>query len=261
MAPIDWPLGPIAHRGLHDVSRGIVENTATAIARALERGFAVEVDLQRAADDQPVVFHDYELDRLTTSTGAVRAHGAPDLKRFSMKLTADRILGLGELLELVGGRAPLYLEVKSDWLGEGAFEARIAELILPYKGPLAVMSFDPRTVKAFAALAPAIPRGLIAGRTRGPLRAGLGVLERLALRHLLYAPVARPDFLSYDIDRLPAIAPIVGRKLLGVPLIVWTVRTPEQCARAARWADTFIFEGLEPMAAPKCALAGKEEST
>jgi len=59
---------PIAHRGLHDEGKGIVENSASAIEAAIAKGYAVEVDLQCAKDDQPVVFHDATLERLTSET-------------------------------------------------------------------------------------------------------------------------------------------------------------------------------------------------
>ncbi|MEX0861056.1 MAG: glycerophosphodiester phosphodiesterase, partial [Cucumibacter sp.] len=35
---------PIAHRGLHDRALGIVENTSSALRRAIEQGFAIECD-------------------------------------------------------------------------------------------------------------------------------------------------------------------------------------------------------------------------
>ena len=65
---LDWLKRPIAHRGLHDEAKGIVENSASAIEASIAKDYAVEVDLQCAAHGVPVVFHDRTLDRLTAET-------------------------------------------------------------------------------------------------------------------------------------------------------------------------------------------------
>jgi hypothetical protein len=64
-----------------------------------------------------------------------------------------------------------------------------------------------------------------------------------ALAHLLHAPMTRPDFVAYRVDDLPAPATRLTR-FLGRPVLTWTVRTPEQCARAQAFADQMIFEGF-----------------
>ncbi len=82
MPKISWPLGPIAHRGLHRSERGIVENTLSAVVAGMEHGYAVEVDLQPAKGEEPVVFHDEELDRLIDVKGLVK-HYTPVRTRAS----------------------------------------------------------------------------------------------------------------------------------------------------------------------------------
>ncbi len=79
MPELYWLKRPIAHRGLHDAARGIVENSASAVAAAMGKGYAIEVDLQCAANHVPVVFHDETLDRLTVETGPVAARDAEAL--------------------------------------------------------------------------------------------------------------------------------------------------------------------------------------
>ena len=65
----------------------------------------------------------------------------------------------------------------------------------------------------------------------------------LHLRHVLWT---RPHFVAYRVDELPAPAPWIARNIFGLPLLSWTVRTPEQRERAARHADQMIFEGFRP---------------
>src|SRR3990172_7113792 len=106
MAPLPWLKQPFAHRGLHDGANGIVENSASSVEAAIARGYAIEVDLQCAADHRPVVFHDSTLDRLTKETGAVAERDAEALRSIPLHDGPDRILSLADLLALVGGRVP-----------------------------------------------------------------------------------------------------------------------------------------------------------
>jgi glycerophosphoryl diester phosphodiesterase len=247
MPGLDWLKRPIAHRGLHDASHGIIESSASAVKAAIAQGYAIEVDLQCTADRMPIVFHDRTLDRLTAATGPVLARDARELCTISLKGSEDRILSLQDLLALVAGRVPLLLEVKSLWGEDRSFEVNITQALAPYRGHVAVMSFDPHSVAAFRALAPALPRGLVAERFQDPQHwPQLSRLQRFAMRHLLTAAFARPHFIAYDIKVLPALAPALARALFGLPLLTWTVRNAADRERAARYADAMIFEGVTP---------------
>jgi len=247
MAELYWLKRPIAHRGLHDAAKGIVENSASSVRAAMGAGFAVEVDLECAASHMPVVFHDATLDRLTSETGPVATREAEALSRIPLRNSTDCILSLPALLALVNGHVPLVLEVKSTWARDGKFEANIAKMLASYKGPVAVMSFDPYSVAAFRQVAPLLPRGLVAERFDDQRDwPQLTVWQRLAMRNLLTSAIARPHFIAYDIRALPALAPLIAWGLFGLPLIAWTVRTIEERERALRYADAMIFEGIVP---------------
>jgi len=242
-----WLKRPIAHRGLHDEAQGIVENSASAVAAAIAKGYAIEADLQCAADGLPVVFHDEQLDRLTREKGPVAARDAASLCAIPLRHGNDHILSLAGLLGLVDGRVPLVLEVKSTWGGDRRYEASIAEILKYYRGPVAVMSFDPDCVAAFKRLAPRLPRGLISERFADTRHwSNLRPLRRFAMRHLLTAALARPNFIAYDIKALPALAPAMARSLFGLPLLTWTVRSEADKAKAKQYADAMIFEGVLP---------------
>ncbi|MEZ5925014.1 MAG: glycerophosphodiester phosphodiesterase family protein [Hyphomicrobiaceae bacterium] len=245
MPRISWTLGPIAHRGLHRQSRGIVENTISAVQAAIERGYAVEVDLQPAKGEAPVVFHDDELDRLIDVKGLVKHYTPEELARLPYKATRDRIFTLDELLEEVRGRVPLVVEVKTPFVEPGTYEAAIARACKLYKGPLALMSFDHRSLVALRALAPGIPLGLLSYRWDDDWMPSLGRWEKMKLRNLLYRRAVDAAFVAYDIDDLPAGPPLRARRR-GLPLLTWTVTTEAQRQRAARYADAIIFEGYDP---------------
>lgn len=246
-------LRPIAHRGLHDLRRGIVENTASAFHAAIAKGYGIECDLRPARSGLPVVFHDLELDRLIDAPGDVTALGPEDLKRLRYRAADERILTFAELLELAAGRVPLVVEVKSEWdPPDPDFLKQIAALARDYKGLIALKSFDPAVMVALRHLAPAIPRGIVSGGyppatvDPGWWQDKLGPRERFILRHLLRAGPVRPSFISYHVKALPSPATTFFRRVLGIPLMTWTVRTAADRAIAAQHADAIVFEGFEP---------------
>ena len=236
---------PIAHRGLHNAKAGVIENTATAFEAACARGFGVECDLQPASDLEPMVFHDERLGRLTQAKGFVRAASPAALKQIAMRRTRDRMLRLSELLELVAGRVPILIEIKSDWSARDEFAAVIARRLRGYHGPFGLMSFDPRRVKPYCELLPHVPRGIVAGGVRSDLTMP-GWIRRWNARKLLRNEIARPDFLAYFVRGLPGAVPVLSRRPATLPLFTWTVRTPADRAKAIRYADAMIFEGFEP---------------
>lgn len=243
---LGWTLGPVAHRGLHNAARGRIENTASAIEAALAKGYAIEVDLQADRDGVPVVFHDERLERLIDADGEVADRSLAELQALSYRGSRDRILSLDELLEMVQGRVPLVIEVKTMFGEPGAYEQTIARKLAGYRGPLAVMSFDHRSVASFRTLAPLIPRGMISYRWDDGWMPHVPEAERQALRDLDWQDRVMPSFIAYDIDDLPEAAPLELCRRLGIPLFTWTVSTPAQRALAAQLADAIIFEGFEP---------------
>lgn len=245
-----WLTHPIAHRGLHDAKRGIIENTATAFLAAIHCGYGIETDIRAAAGGEPVIFHDRRLERLTFGTGRVAERTAAELRGAAFRATADRIMGLGEFLDLIGGRVPLFLEVKSEWSSDRTLESRVAAIVKDYRGPAAVMSFDPASMAAMHALAPGIPRGLSAMRYTGADWPWLTPLLRFRLTHMLSAREARPVFLTNEVKTLPLLAPAIRRRWPHLPLITWTVRTAEDRRKAAHYADAMIFEGFRPALKP-----------
>jgi len=255
MAAPSWLTArPIAHRGFHDRTADRVENTLPAAEAAITRGFAIECDLQLTRDDVPIVFHDDTLDRLTTASGPVASRSLDEIREIHLRDSAARIPTLAELLALIGGRVPLFAEFKSLFDGNRRLEAVAAPLLAAYPGPLAVMSFDPESVRALGTLLPGVTRGLVADSYTDPEWDFIAPLRRLALRHLAAVPALAPDFLAYAVADLPSEAAL-SVKDAGTPLLTWTVRTAADRATAARYADQIIFEGFDP-AATGTASAG-----
>jgi glycerophosphoryl diester phosphodiesterase len=238
---------PVAHRGLHDAARGVIENMPGAVAAAIAGNYGVEVDLQISADGEAMVHHDDRLGRLAPGNAALADLTAAALKAVAFHATAERMMTLGDLCELVAGRVPMMIELKSRFDGDLRVAARAAAVLAAYRGPVGVASFDPALVRALRRIAPELARGIIAERRYDhPEWRGLGGLRRLELAFLLHGMASRPDFIAYRVRDLTAVAPRAARHMFGLPLLTWTVRSDADRAVAARFADQIIFEGFRP---------------
>lgn len=223
---------PFAHRGLH--GPGIVENSRAAFAAAIAAGHGIELDVQASRDGEAMVIHDHALDRLTRAVGAIAERTSAELQAIALKGTSETIPTLAQVLELIGSRAPVLIEVKAP-------DRRVARLCLSvfralagYRGLAGVMSFNPEVPRWFARHAPRVVRGLVVAQ--GGESGMRGAWERR-----LATWRARPDFLACDIRDLPSRFAAAQRGQ-GVPVLTWTVRTETERARAAAHADQIIFE-------------------
>ena len=240
---------PIAHRGLHDVTQGRPENGLSAVRAAIDAGYGLELDLQISSDGAAMVFHDYELDRVTGDTGQVKRRGAEELGQIKLTGSEDCIPRLSKVLRLVAGRVPVLLEIKeqSRIMGpvDGALERAVAADLAGYEGPVAVMSFNPASVAAMAQAAPDVPRGLTSGSYDDPEWAPLGQATLDRFRALQGFDEMGCCFISHYHKDLsdPAVAALKAR---GVPVLCWTIKSPEAEAEARRVADNVTFEGYLP---------------
>lgn len=247
MSDLRWLIArPIAHRGLHNSGRGIIENTASAVRAAVEGRYSIEVDLQITSDGEAMVYHDDRLGRLTEGDEALAAMTAEDLKRVRFKTTSDRMLTLGELCDLVRGQATLVLELKSTFNGDHRVASRTADVLKSYRGAVAAMSFDPSLVATLKETAPGLTRGITAmGRYDHPEWAPLSLWQKLTFPHLVQSALTRPHFIAYALNDLPAVAPSLARWACGLPLLAWVARGQDDSMKAARVCDQIIFEGFQ----------------
>jgi glycerophosphoryl diester phosphodiesterase len=243
MRALDWLTArPIAHRGLHKLSSGVVENTERAFSGAIKQNYAIECDLQLTADDEAVVFHDETLERVTERTGWVKDFSTRELKSAKFKHSTDRMQILSELLEQVAGRVTLVIELKSHFDGNTQLTTRALEVLSNYNGPYCLMSFDPDMIAAIALQSPDTVRGITADRTTDSYYRMLPFARRMSLRHFDHLEKTRPHFISYYFRDLP-FAPVQAIRASGYPIITWTIRSKEEERQALRYSDQVTFEG------------------
>lgn len=248
MTGADWLTAqPIAHRGLHDASAGVIENTAAAFSAAVAAGYAIETDLQISADGEAMVHHDDALGRVTEGSGRLTEMSAIQIQAVRFKTGGGRILTLGELCDLVGGRATVLLELKSHFDGDVRLVERTIDVLKGYAGPVAVMSFDADLIEATRNAAPSLRRGIVSERSYShPEWNMLPRSRKQNMAWLLHAPRSRPQFIAYSVNDLPAVAPLLAHTIFGLPVLTWTVRSADERKLTSRWADQIIFEGWRP---------------
>ena len=238
---------PIAHRGLHDARAGRYENTVSAAEAAIAGGFGIECDVQISADGEAMVFHDHTLDRLTGSSGPVCDRSSADLARMAIGRTQDRIPTLLEFVDTIGDRTPLVVEIKSRFDGDERLARRTVEVLGGRTDRVAVKSFDPMIIGLVRRIAPDLPRGIV-GQSRydGGDAAQLRADRLREMTDCLHWDETRPDFISWRHADLPCAAAFLPRRLADVPVMTWTIRSPEEAERALPHADAIVFEGFVP---------------
>ncbi|MGB0504804.1 MAG: glycerophosphodiester phosphodiesterase family protein [Pikeienuella sp.] len=250
-APLDpaFLTSPLTHRGLHNRDAGVIENSRAAIMAAIDAGYGIEIDIQQTADDQPLVFHDYNMKRLAAHDVYVRTLPLAEVTAIPLTDGPDGPPPLGEVLEMVAGRVPLLIEIKDQHgaLGpvDGVLEGKVANTLSGYNGPVALMSFNPHSVAACATAAPHIPRGRVSDPFWQEDWAFVPAQRRAELAKLDDLPVLGASFTSHYIKDLtsPAIAAV---KASGLPVLCWTVRSEAEEKAAREVADNITFEGYLP---------------
>ena len=244
----DWLTArPVAHRGLHSKLFGLAENTPAAAAAAIAKNYAIECDVQCTKDGEAVVFHDFTLDRLMRAEGRVDAFSADELGQLAYKDCDQKIVSLPDFLVRIGGRTPVIVEIKSRCDGDMRLADQARAAVAAYAGPVCLKSFDPAVLVHLRGAGAACPLGLVAQARHGTGEewAGLPRDRRARLADLRDFPLARPDFLSWNLADLPHAVPMLCREGIGMPVMTWTVRSREDLARGKLWADQIIFEDFE----------------
>lgn len=241
---------PLAHRGLHDASAARPENSRTAARAAMARGYGIEIDVQLSRDSVAMVFHDDRLARMTEARGPLAEHSAAALGRLALrKGDGEGIPRLGDLLADIGSETPVLIELKDQsgghHLSDGRLEAAVAEAVRGHSGPVAVMSFVPDMVAELARIAPDVPRGLTTGRFGLPDAPRLSARRRTHLRAIADFAGAGAAFVSHDWRDLGRSA-VAVLKARAVPILCWTIRSPNEESVARQVADGITFERYLP---------------
>jgi glycerophosphoryl diester phosphodiesterase len=222
--PLDPGRAGFAHRGLH-FGLETPENSTAAFETAIEFGAGIECDLRLSADDQIIVFHDADARRLCASPLKIGEASWTEIAR--LRIGRQPIPSLESLLELVGTRVPLLLEVKVDH-DLRRWPPALHRALARFEGRFGVLSFDPRLLRLVKRHLPTVRRGLL-------LKASRSYVERRVNMR-----IAEPDFLGIEYQAIAR--PWVQQARRSRPVYGWTVRTAAERAQAEVHADALIWE-------------------
>lgn len=243
---------PVAHRGLHDATKGIPENSPSAFERACEHGLAIECDIQLSGDDVPMIIHDTTIDRVSEQSGKVSAISADQLGRIPLigSKNNDKTLRFDELLQLVNSRVPIAVEMKPQGSPQRdtLMAQKAAEITKSYKGPLAYISFSPSLLQQVRKAGFGGPLGIVVARFDSEdAKKHLSPWQRFSMRHMLHYPMTRFHFVDCDHKALKMTMVRLFRAF-GMPVAAWTITSPEEEKKAAEHCDQIAFEGYMPKA-------------
>ncbi len=175
---------------------------------------------------------------------------APAIAKVRIRGTDEPPPAFTAFLAAVGGRTPIICELKSRFDGDWRIADRATALAAAYDGPLAFKSFDHDLVAYLRLRHPHMappggpcPIGLLAQACYdGPDWAFLSADRKRDWTDFDHFDLARPDFLSWNVDDLPHKIPFLIKELTGAPVMAWTVRTVRQREAAHRWADQMVLD-------------------
>ncbi|MGD2205308.1 MAG: glycerophosphodiester phosphodiesterase family protein [Anaerolineae bacterium] len=216
---LDRPLN-FAHRG---ASHEAPENTLAAFLFAAELGAdGIELDVQLSQDGEPVVIHDFDLETTTDGQGLVREKTLGELKQldagswFDAEFTGQRIPTLQEVIDAVGHRLLLNIELKRKSLRDDGLTAAVVHTVEENHllDRVILSSFNPWAVRQVKQLNPWIPVGLLYPPEQPAF------VRKLWLRHLLRLDALHPHHTTVDAEY------VHQSKRQGLGVHVWTVDDP-----------------------------------
>lgn len=233
-----------AHRGLHNLPRGVPENSLLAFRYAVTGGFGIELDVRLSRDRIPVVIHDGSLKRLCGVEGFVEKSSVEQLKKLRLLGTRESIPTLEEVLQLVDGKVPLLLELKTYKNNVRDLCLKTSQLLEPYRGEFAVESFDPRVLRWLRHNEPFIVRGqLLETRKDSERRKRYGMLAPFLL---LSNVLTRPDFLACPFQNRQGAFLRFCIDVLKGQEVCWTIQSQQDLEAAEQAGAMVIFEGFLP---------------
>lgn len=230
---------PFAHRGLYDAENP--ENSLAAFERAVQAGFGIEFDVQLSADGELMVFHDYDLYRMTGKNEKLCRLTCVQLQELSLGGTTQTIPTLEQLLTLVNDRVPLLIEIKGVDTHVEELCRKLAERMDRYDGTFCIESFNPLHLRWFKKNRPDIVRGQLVTNTLKTWKEGKGIL-RFMLTNQLGNVFSRPDFIAFDRTYPSNAALWFNFRLFHATPFVWTV---QDAAEYQNWTTRGVYPIFE----------------
>ena len=228
----------IAHRGMHNIKKGVPENSIKAFKEAIKNNYLIELDVHLLKDNTIVVFHDDNLKRMTGIDKKIKDTTYEEVKKLKLQNTICTIPTLEETLKIVNGKVPLIIELKTD-RKTGLLEKELVKVLKDYKGKYAVKSFNPKTVYWFKKNYPSIIRGQLATGKKS----NKNKIKNYMLKSMVLNKITKPDFISYDIKSVPN--KILNKYKNKKIILTWTIKNKKDLEKAKKYCDNYICENID----------------
>ncbi len=235
---------PIAHRGFHDNSGPAPENSMAAFRKAVEMGYGIELDIRETSDGLMVVSHDDSLKRPAGIDRNISDMKWSELKDICLFQSNEHIPLFKDVLEMVHGRVPLVVEIKSETRNVGPICENAVFWLDSYEGNYCIESFNPFVVLWFRKNRPQVLRGQLSEKFRRgqlPTKVASYIFSACMFNFL-----ARPDFIAYNVLHKDLLRYRIQHDVFHTFGIAWTIKSNEMMREAAKYFEAFIFDSFTP---------------
>ncbi len=211
----------ISHRGIYDNIK-VPENSIFSFTESIKNKYPIELDVRLTKDNKVIVFHDKNLLRMCNKNKLVKNTNYSEIKNYQLLNTNNYIPLFSEVLNLINGQVPIIIELKID-RKNFPLEKEVMKLLGNYNGLYAIQSFSPLSILYFKIKYPNTIRGLLIKNSKY-----LG----------LYSLITKPDFISYNIKRIPKSK--MSKYKNKYLLLCWTIKTKEDYLNNKGFCYNFI---------------------
>ena len=232
-----------AHRGLH--GNGVPENSILAFQKALDGSYGIELDIHLLADGNLAVMHDASLKRTANADVIIENLTTQQLQQYFLEGTQEKIPTLRDVLDLVCGKVPVIVELKSENDNYAALTEAACRALEDYDGLYCIESFDPRCIRWLREHRPEIVRGQLSYNSLHDCPE-VSYWVRFTMTHLMSNFWNMPDFIAYCYADSNRLSVRISRKIWKIQGVAWTLRSKQDYDKAV--ADNWIpiFEGFKP---------------
>lgn len=223
----------IAHRGLFN-NKDVPENSIKAFELAIKNNYIIELDVHMIKDGNLVVFHDYNLKRMTNIDKQIEDFDYEELLKIKLLNTKYTIPTLKEVLKLINNKVPVIIELKTEKINF-KLEKRVVEYLDKYKGKFAVKSFNPFSIYWFKKNRENYIRGLLVSNKKDSLK-------KYLLSKMVFLKFCDPDFISCKY-KLYNNKKIIKFKKNNI-VIGWTIKSEESFNKYIKYFDNLICENI-----------------
>lgn len=231
----------IVHRGLHNINKGIPENSIESFKEAIKNNYIIELDIHLLKDNNIVVFHDDDLKRMTGVNKIIKDTTYEEIKNLKLQNTDNYIPLFKDVLKIIAGKVPIIIELKND-NKYGKLEKEMMNLLKDYKGKYVIKSFSPFTLIWFKKNYPDVIRGQLSYNFK---RKKINIVYKYVCKNMLFNFITKPDFISYGIKSMPNKR--INKFKDKIFIIGWTIRNKKDLEKAKKYCDNFICENLDQL--------------